>query len=87
MVFVGMALITAALDVKAFGGEFSGGGVEILAEASLVIVLFSDATRIDLRRLRAQAGLPSRLLGIGLPLTVLAGTGIAHASLSRSWYF
>ena len=77
MVFVGMALITAALDVKAFGGEFSGGGVEILAEASLVIVLFSDATRIDLRRLRAQAGLPSRLLGIGLPLTVLAGTGIA----------
>jgi sodium/hydrogen antiporter len=38
-----------------------------------VFLLFSDATRIDLARLRRHLGWPSRLLLIGLPLTILAG--------------
>jgi NhaP-type Na+/H+ or K+/H+ antiporter len=48
-----------------------------LAEVTLVIVLFGDAARLDLRRLRGTAALPARLLGIGLPLTVLAGAAAA----------
>ncbi|MRX43704.1 cation:proton antiporter [Agromyces kandeliae] len=50
---------------------------ERIAEIALVLLLFSDATRIDLRVLRHQLGWPSRLLLVGLPLTILAGTGIA----------
>lgn len=49
------------------------GAVGILAEATLILVLYTDAIRIDLRRLRRDAQLPARLLGIGLPLTLLAG--------------
>jgi len=45
-----------------------------LAEVTLALVLFSDASRIDLRALRDGYAVPARLLGIGLPLTVLAGT-------------
>jgi len=47
--------------------------VQTLAEATLAVVLFSDASRINLRVLRGEAAVPARLLGIGLPLTILAG--------------
>ena len=44
-----------------------------LAEATLALVLFCDASRIDLRELRAEIAEPVRLLGIGLPLTIALG--------------
>ena len=46
----------------------------LLAEAALVVVLFADASRIDLRGLRMNRVLPERLLGIGMPLTIAFGT-------------
>jgi len=48
--------------------------VLLLGEATLTLVLFSDASRISLSALRVNAQLPVRLLGIGLPLTILAGS-------------
>jgi len=53
--------------------------VKGLAETTLVLVLFSDASRVGLRDLRADAGLCLRLLGIGLPLTIGLGTVLALA--------
>jgi sodium/hydrogen antiporter len=50
------------------------GSLRLLAEATLALVLFSDASRIDLRALRDGYAVPARLLGIGLPLTIVAGT-------------
>lgn len=49
---------------------------ERVAEIALALLLFSDATRLDLRALRHQMSWPGRLLLIGLPLTMLAGVGI-----------
>src|ERR671910_1696379 len=49
------------------------GALRLLAEATLALVLFSDASRIDLRALRDGVAVPARLLGIGLPLTIVAG--------------
>ena len=40
-------------------------------------MLFVDASRINVRKLRADAGLPVRLLGIGLPLTIGLGCIVA----------
>jgi NhaP-type Na+/H+ or K+/H+ antiporter len=40
-------------------------------------VLFSDAARIDVVALRREIEMPVRLLGIGLPLTIVAGTVVA----------
>jgi NhaP-type Na+/H+ or K+/H+ antiporter len=73
MVFTGAGLL---LGPKVLGVvEPSPGGetVKLLAEATLAVVLFSDAARIDLRALRQQLAVPARLLGIGLPLTIVAG--------------
>lgn len=48
-------------------------GIHLLAEVTLMLVLFADATRIDLKLLRREHDLPLRMLGIGLPLTILLG--------------
>ena len=47
--------------------------VRALAEATLALVLFSDASRIDFGKLRREISVPLRLLGIGLPLTIALG--------------
>ena len=46
--------------------------LKLLAEATLALVLFADASRIDLRALRD--GYALRRCWIGLPLTIVAGT-------------
>ncbi|HSZ37043.1 MAG TPA: cation:proton antiporter [Acidimicrobiales bacterium] len=51
--------------------------IRSLAEVTLAIVLFADASRVNLRALRADAAIPVRLLGIGLPLTIAAGAATA----------
>ncbi|MEA2179002.1 MAG: sodium/hydrogen antiporter, partial [Solirubrobacteraceae bacterium] len=47
--------------------------IRALAEATLTLVLFADASRINVHVLRRHHALPLRLLSIGLPLTIVAG--------------
>jgi NhaP-type Na+/H+ or K+/H+ antiporter len=53
--------------------------VRVLAEVTLTLVLFADASRINVSALGREYRVPARLLGIGLPLTILAGWGIGVA--------
>jgi NhaP-type Na+/H+ or K+/H+ antiporter len=46
----------------------------LLLEAALVMVLFADSSGLDVRRWTKEPRLSGRLLGIGLPLTMVAGT-------------
>ena len=46
-------------------------------EATLVLVLFTDAMGLKTGSWRTEVGLPARLLGIGLPLTIAVGWGLA----------
>ncbi|MBV8296805.1 MAG: sodium:proton antiporter, partial [Acidimicrobiia bacterium] len=55
-----------------------------LAEITLAVVLFCDASRVNVKALLADAALPARLLGIGLPLTIGFGTAVAAALFSGS---
>jgi NhaP-type Na+/H+ or K+/H+ antiporter len=48
-----------------------------LAEVTLALVLFTDAAGADMSVLKKTGGLPTRLLLIGLPLTILLGFGVA----------
>ena len=75
--FVGVGLVfgTEALDV--FDLPPTGESVKVLAEATLALVLFADASRIDLRTLRREYAVPARLLGLGLPLTIVLGALLA----------
>jgi len=47
--------------------------INTIANLTLILILFSDASRINLRLFWREGGLPMSLLGIGLPLTILAG--------------
>jgi NhaP-type Na+/H+ or K+/H+ antiporter len=61
--------------------HIGGEPVKLLAEATLTLVLFADASRISLHALRSEFAVPARLLGIGLPLTIVAGTVVGVAVL------
>lgn len=45
--------------------------IKVLAEITLALVLFTDASRIQLKLLRQEYNLPLRLLGLGLPITIV----------------
>ncbi len=51
-------------------------GLRLLAELTLALVLFSDASNANLIALKRNHRLPERLLLIGLPLTIVLGFGI-----------
>jgi len=74
IVFVGGGLLCGSEVLGWLRVSLDHAGVSALAEATLAVVLFTDASRIDLRALRHEYTVPARLLGIGLPLTIAAGT-------------
>lgn len=77
LVAVGLVVGTEVLDlVDVPAGQPT---VRVLAEATLTLVLFTDASRIDLRQLGRRVGVPLRLLGVGLPLGIVLGTLAAAA--------
>jgi NhaP-type Na+/H+ or K+/H+ antiporter len=57
--------------------EIHNDSILLIAELTLALLLFTDASRIDLRKLLKETMVPERLLGIGMPLTVLVGAIIA----------
>jgi hypothetical protein len=67
-----------------FEFDVTGSVVHALAELMLVVVLFTDVSRIGLSCLRREESLPIRLLGIGLPLTIVVGTVAGVALLPGS---
>ena len=74
MVFVTLGLLVGNRVLHVVDLEVANHLVLLLAEATLALVLFTDAVRVDVGRLRQEAAVPLRLLGIGLPLTILIGT-------------
>jgi NhaP-type Na+/H+ or K+/H+ antiporter len=53
--------------------NITGEGLRLLAELTLAMVLFTDAANADFGVVRRNLGLSERLLGVGLPLTILLG--------------
>ena len=78
-VFVGLLLSPLGLGFYHLDiTETDSGIIKLIAELTLVIILFVDASFIHLKNLRGRlAGLPTRLLLIGLPLTMIFGTLVA----------
>jgi NhaP-type Na+/H+ or K+/H+ antiporter len=75
--FVAMGLIATNGPWALTHVSLQSGSIRAIAEATLAVVLFADASRINVRALRGDVSVTSRLLGIGLPLTIAAGTACA----------
>src|SRR3954470_2891554 len=79
ILFVAFGLLVGPEVLDGINLASSSATVRALAEVTLALVLFSDASRIDLGALRRTVGVPVRLLGIGLPLTIALGAVAAAA--------
>jgi sodium/hydrogen antiporter len=79
MVLVAIGLLVGPQVLDGVDVSSTSSPVQRLAEATLALVLFCDASRIDLAELRRGVGVPVRLLGIGLPLTIALGAVAAAA--------
>ena len=79
LTFVVVGFVVANPPLSLVEIEVGSEAVRSLAEIALVLVLFSDASDVDLHRLRADAAVPARLLLIALPLSIAVGLGLALA--------
>jgi sodium/hydrogen antiporter len=79
ILFVTFGLLVGPEVLDGIDLSRTGSTVRALAEATLTLVLFADASRIDLGALRRTVDVPVRLLGIGLPVTIALGAVAAAA--------
>ena len=73
MILVAIGAVLGPSGVGAFAAPVTSESVQLLAELTLALLLFSDASSIGLRQAGSIAWVPARLLAIGLPLTIAAG--------------
>jgi len=77
MAFVAVGLLLSPQLLGLVRVDVENETVKMLTEATLTLVLFTDASRIHFKHLRRQQGLPERLLSVALPLNILFGTLLA----------
>lgn len=73
MAFVAFGLLMGPQALGFINLEPDAGWLRTLAEFTLILVLFTDASRINFRLLEREFPLPLRMLGLGLPLMILLG--------------
>jgi NhaP-type Na+/H+ or K+/H+ antiporter len=85
--FVAAGLLLTHGPLAVLGVKPTHELIKGLAEFTLALVLFSDASRVGWHELRADAGLYLRLLGAALPLTIALGTllALSLASAGNIW--
>ena len=76
MAFTAIGLLLAPGVLGVLDLDVSTEAVSVLAEAALVVVLFTDASRMDLGTVVRHHALAQRMLVIGLPLAIVVGTGV-----------
>ncbi len=82
MVFVGFGILICESFTGAFPVDAESPIIHFIAELTLILVLFTDASQIDLRKLIRDHRIPVRLLTIGLRLTILGGTLVAAVTIA-----
>ncbi|BAF72936.1 cation:proton antiporter [Sulfurovum sp. NBC37-1] len=81
MVFTGVGILLSPLVL---GGEpihANAEAVQVVAEITLILVLFSDSAALNLSQLKAHWRLPTRLLFVAMPVTIVIAT------LTAMWFF
>jgi sodium/hydrogen antiporter len=82
LAFVVMGLVVTHGPVTLIHTNLHSETIRSLAEVTLALVLFADASRVNVNSLRANLGVPARLLCIGLPVTIGVGFAVAAGLFS-----
>lgn len=73
MVFISVGILMSFFVREDWREGITASWVEPIAQITLILVLFLDASTLDLKALLKDRKLPMRLLFIGLPLTMVLG--------------
>ena len=84
MVFAVAGYLLANPDWGPLSINVDAPSIHLVAELTLALLLFSDASRVNLAELRRDLRFPARLLGFGLPLSVVLGSLLAAWLLEDS---
>jgi len=79
MVFIGFGLLAGPVGLGFMDLDIETVELRVIADLTLALVLFIDASNADLKTLRTHATLPRRMLLIGLPLCI--GLGVYVGTL------
>lgn len=77
IVFVTVGIIASPLGLDLLTVSVASEAIQVIAEITLILILFTSASTIGLRRLKSEYATPLRLLAIGLPLMMLLGVLVA----------
>ena len=77
LVFTVAGYVLANPDWGPLTVDLDAQSIHVIAELTLALLLFADASRVNVSRLKRDIRLPGRLLGLGLPLSVLLGSLLA----------
>jgi len=77
IIFTAFGLLIGPVGLDLISFKADREAIRTLAELTLALVLFTDAAGADMGILSKTGRLPTRLLLIGLPLTILLGFGMA----------
>jgi len=75
MVFTSIGILISPIALDLVKVDINAEIVTITAEIALIIILFSDASTLNLKKIKWS--IPSRLLFIGLPLTIIFASVVA----------
>src|SRR5687768_8302922 len=86
VVFAGAGFFLANPDWGPLDLDVETPSLHLVTELTLALLLFSDAARVNVAQLRQDLGVPTRLLAIGLPLSIGLGLVLAYWFLDGfSW--
>lgn len=86
VVYLLVGLLCGTQGLGVLNLNVDGEGIQRLAEFTLALVLFSDSSNANLSVLRGVKGIPTRLLLIGLPLTIAAGFAVGVSIFDQLTY-
>ena len=73
MFFLALGALTGAHGLGWINISITSEEVKTLVEVTLALLLFADSSTLKLHQLQKDAGLPARLLGLGLPMIIFLG--------------
>ena len=68
LLFTAAGYLLANPDWGPLSVDYEAPSIHLIAELTLALLLFADASRISIAEVKRDIGIPARLLGLGLPL-------------------
>ena len=85
MLFLLLGVISGPVLLDWSAPAIESSALKIIAELTLALILFTDASQGQRSHLVKFENLPIRLLGVGLPLTIMAGAAVAFLLYPGHW--